>query len=241
MIYCFDLDNTICQTKDKNYVNSTPIVEVINRINHLHDNGNEIIIYTARGMGRFNGDVKSAYDFYYEMTKSQLDSWGVKYHKLMLGKPSFDYFIDDKNWSIKDFKSKIQPKIGFIAGSFDVIHPGYIHMFENIKKKCDYLIVALQKNPNYESKKKLNLVLSLEERKSILLSLRFVDQIIEYESEDELYSILKTTKIDVRFLGEDYRDKNFTGSDLLLDIHYIGREHGWSTTKFKKLIRDSFC
>ena len=220
MKYCFDLDNTICRTDGKDYVSSTPLTEIINRINYLYDDGHEIIIFTARGMGKFNGNVKLVYEHYYEMTKSQLDNWNIKYHELILGKPSFDFFIDDKNFSIQEFKSRIKPKVGFIAGAFDLIHPGYIHMFETIKNNCDYLIVGLHENPNLQTKNKIDIVLSSEDRRYILSSIKYIDQVIDYKTEEDLYRILLTNKIDVRFLGEDYRGKIFTGSDLPIEINF---------------------
>jgi glycerol-3-phosphate cytidylyltransferase len=239
MIYCFDLDNTLCNTVDKDYDNSTPIQDMIDRVNYLHDNGHEILIFTARGMGKFKGDINTVYNTYYDKTESQLKKWGIKYNKLILGKPSFDFFIDDKNQKIDDFKLNVNPKIGFIAGSFDVIHPGYIHMFNDIKEYCDYLIVGLHDDPSSERPNKIKPILSVQERKDILSSLRFINEIIVYSSEKELLQILLNNKIDIRFLGEDYKDSNYTGIDLPIKVHFIERNHGWSTTKFKKLISES--
>ena len=114
MIYCFDIDDTICTTNNKDYINSMPYYDMIERINYLHDSGNKIILFTARGMGKFNGDVKKVYEVYFDLTTNQLKEWGVKFDNLYLGKPSFDYFIDDKNLLISEFKSIINPKIGFL-------------------------------------------------------------------------------------------------------------------------------
>lgn len=236
--YCFDLDETLCNTLEKDYKNSTPIVEMINRVNYLYDQGNIIKIFTARGMGKFSGDVGKVNDAYYELTKSQLDNWGVKYHELHLGKQSFDYFIDDKNLSIEQFRNLINPKVGFIAGAFDVIHPGYIDMFKFMKKNCDFLLVGLHKDPSLE-RNKLKPVLSVDERKDMLLSLRYVDDVVEYQTESDLLEILKNSKIDIRFLGDDYIDKYYTGRELNIEVKFIDRSHGWSTTKYKKSISNS--
>ena len=233
-----NLDETICNTLEKDYKNSTPIVEMINRVNYLYDQGNIIKIFTARGMGKFSGDVGKVNDAYYELTKSQLDNWSVKYHELHLGKQSFDYFIDDKNLSIEQFRNLINPKIGFIAGAFDVIHPGYINMFKFMKKNCDFLLVGLHKDPSLE-RNKLKPVLSVDERKDMLLSLRYVDDVVEYQTESELLEILKNSKIDIRFLGDDYIDKYYTGKELNIEVKFIDRSHGWSTTKYKKSISNS--
>ena len=127
-------------------------------------------------------------------------------------------------------------KIGVIAGNFDVIHPGYIHMFDECKSYCDTLLLLLHDDPSIERPEKIKPILSVNERIMILNSLKQVDQIITYETESDLYEILMKENIHVRFLGDDYRDKSFTGDDLDIPIHYLDRSHGWSTTKFKKLI-----
>ena len=130
-------------------------------------------------------------------------------------------------------------KIGVIAGNFDVIHPGYIHMFDECKNYCDTLLLLLHEDPSIERSEKIKPILSLTERTMILNSLNQIDRIITYKTESDLYEILKSKKIDVRFLGDDYRDKSFTGDDLNIPIHYLDRSHGWSTTKFKKLIAET--
>ncbi len=130
-------------------------------------------------------------------------------------------------------------KIGIIAGNFDVIHPGYIHMFDECKNYCDTLLLLLHDDPSVERPEKIKPILSLNERTMILNSLKQIDRIITYKTESDLYEILMNKKIDVRFLGDDYRDKSFTGVDLDIPIHYLDRSHGWSTTKFKKLIAET--
>ena len=130
-------------------------------------------------------------------------------------------------------------KIGVIAGNFDVIHPGYIHMFDECKNYCDTLLLLLHDDPSIERPEKIKPILSLNERTMVLNSLKQIDRIITYKTESDLYEILKEKKIDVRFLGDDYRDKSFTGDDLNIPIHYLDRSHGWSTKKFKKLIGET--
>jgi len=129
--------------------------------------------------------------------------------------------------------------IGVIAGNFDFIHPGYIYMFDECKKHCDILLLLLHDDPSIERPKKIKPILDLNERNMILSSLKQIDRIITYQIESDLYDILKTEQIDIRFLGDDYKDKSFTGDDLGIPIHYLDRSHGWSTTKFKKLIADT--
>ena len=129
---------------------------------------------------------------------------------------------------------------GIIAGNFDVIHPGYIAMFNEMKEKCDCLIVLLHTDPSIERPHKLKPILSADERKDILMSLKVVDDVIRYTYEEQLYDLLKVGEFDIRFLGDDYKDKPFTGDDIKIPIHYLNRDHGWSTTKFKKLIAQSY-
>jgi glycerol-3-phosphate cytidylyltransferase len=130
-------------------------------------------------------------------------------------------------------------RIGVIAGNFDVTHPGYIHMFNECKKYCNYLIVLLHEDPTNERPEKLKPILSVEERLLILYSLKPVNLVMTYKTEAELYDILDEMNPDVRFLGDDYIGKPFTGNDLDIPIHYLNRDHGWSTTKYKQLIADS--
>lgn len=130
--------------------------------------------------------------------------------------------------------------IGFIAGSFDIIHPGYIYMFEEASSKCDYLVVGLHEDPSVERPEKIKPILSVEERKKILTSIRYIDFVVTYQTEDDLIKILKDLKPDVRFLGDDYKDKKITGGDLEIELYYLDRSHGWSTTKFKKEISNQF-
>jgi glycerol-3-phosphate cytidylyltransferase len=129
-------------------------------------------------------------------------------------------------------------KIGVIAGNFDVIHPGYIKMFNECKKHCTRLIVLLHEDPSIERPEKMKPILSVAERKEMLLSLEMIDEVITYSTEKILYEFIKGIDPDIRFLGDDYIGKDFTGKDLGTLIHYIDRSHGWSTTKYKQLIAD---
>ena len=90
--------------------------------------------------------------------------------------------------------------VGVIAGNFDVIHPGYIFMFNECKKHCDTLLLLLHDDPSIERPDKIKPILSLEERIMVLSSLKQIDQIITYQAESDLYKILKEAKIQIRFL-----------------------------------------
>ena len=129
--------------------------------------------------------------------------------------------------------------IGVIAGAFDAIHPGYIYLFNECKQHCDHFLLLLHEDPSIERSEKMKPILGIKERKLILSSLRQIDEIITYKTEDDLLKILKNRKIDIRFQGDDYKEKNFTGQDLDIPIHFLDRSHGWSTTKFKKLLSNN--
>ena len=102
-ILCFDIDNVICKTSKSNYSSAKPKKDVIKLINKLHERGYYIKILTARYTGRFNDNFKKVKSFGYKKTLKQLNDWGVKFDKLYMTKPSFDYYIDDKAYN---FNSK---------------------------------------------------------------------------------------------------------------------------------------
>ena len=127
-------------------------------------------------------------------------------------------------------------KKGFVAGNFDVIHPGYVKMFKECNINCDNFTVLLHSDPSIERPEKLKPILTLDERIEFLSSIKYIHDIQSYTYESELYELIISGEYSVRFLGDDYRGKSFTGDDLNISIHYLNRDHGWSTTKFKNLI-----
>ena len=96
-IICFDIDNVICKTEKNIYSKSLPNIKSINKINELYEKGYQIKIFTARFMGRSKDNIKLAKKRGLRLTEKQLIKWGVKYHKLIFGKPSYDLFVDDKS------------------------------------------------------------------------------------------------------------------------------------------------
>lgn len=130
-------------------------------------------------------------------------------------------------------------RIGIIAGNFDVIHPGYIKMFKECAENCSWLIVLLHEDPSIERPEKIKPILTVEERKEILCSLEMIDEVVTYTTEAMLYDYIRSISPDVRFLGDDYKNKPYTGDDLDIPIYFLDRTHGWSTTKFKQLIANS--
>jgi len=126
--------------------------------------------------------------------------------------------------------------VGFTAGNFDLLHPGYIITFEEAKRHCDKFIVFLQKDPSLHRKSKYKPVIPLYDRYKSLMAIRYVDEVYVYQTEEELLELINFFKPDVRILGEDYIGKKFTGDDLDIKVIYTSRSHGWSTTKIKNLI-----
>ena len=104
--YIFDIDGTICTTTDGDYDRAMPLKKQIEHINQLYDEGNKIFFQTARGMGRTNNSPDESYRLFYKYTKEQLDNWGVKYHRLFLGKPAGDIYVDDKGIFAEKFFNK---------------------------------------------------------------------------------------------------------------------------------------
>lgn len=239
MRYCFDIDGTLCYTPNNefgkpDYVNAKPLLFMVDQVNKLYDEGNYIILQTARGKG-------SGID-HTELTKKQLNEWGYKYHELfpMFCKPTADLFVDDKGINAAIWASQ-QPQVrGIIAGAFDLIHPGYVRMFKECKTHCNYLTVALHVDPSVERSAKLKPVQSANERKEILLSMKDVDDVILYYDEDQFHNFLKYGNYQFRFLGEDYLDGSYTGKDIDINIIFVDRKHQYSTTELKRKITKSF-
>ena len=126
--------------------------------------------------------------------------------------------------------------IGFTCGSFDLIHPGHIFMFKECKKVCNYLIVGLQTDPTIDRPEKNKPVQTVEERKIILESIKYIDKILIYKTEGELYELLKKLNPDIRIIGSDWKGKKYTGWDLPIKIYFNSRNHNWSSSELKERI-----
>tara|TARA_X000001036_G_scaffold422872_1_gene446238 strand:- start:318 stop:740 length:423 start_codon:yes stop_codon:yes gene_type:complete len=125
---------------------------------------------------------------------------------------------------------------GFTCGTFDLLHAGHVLMFQEIKEQCDYLIVGIQTDPSFRPGKNTP-IQSIEERKLQLEAVRFVDQVVQYDTEDDLVDLLKMTKPDLRFVGMDWKDNpNMTGGDLPIEIRYNSRDHGFSSSELRRRI-----
>ena len=135
---------------------------------------------------------------------------------------------------------KISKLIGFTCGSFDLLHAGHALMLKECKKQCDYLIVGLQSDPTIDRSDKNKPVMELVERKTMLESIRYVDEIVTYNTEHELYTLLQ--KLDnvhsnlIRIIGSDWEGKKFTGHDLNIAIYFNSRKHNFSTSELRKRV-----
>ena len=126
--------------------------------------------------------------------------------------------------------------VGFTSGYFDIIHPGHVLMLKECKRYCDYLIVAVNeyktKTKQPDGREKNEPIWTPQERFLMVDSNRYVDEVFLYDGEPALYKYLSENevRIDVRILGEDHKDKPFTGDDLDIDITFNSRNHNYSTT-----------
>ena len=128
-------------------------------------------------------------------------------------------------------------RVGIVASCFDLFHAGHILMLMEAKDHCDRLIVALQSDPSVDRPDKNKPVQALSERYIQLEACKYVDQIVPYDTEADLYNLLAGYDWDVRFLGMDYIDREeFTGSDLDIPIHYCARRHNYSSSGLRERI-----
>jgi glycerol-3-phosphate cytidylyltransferase len=133
-------------------------------------------------------------------------------------------------------KKKKGEIIGFTCGAFDITHAGHYLMFKEIKRKCDYLVVGLQTDPSIDREYKNKPVQSLKERLIQLESCRYIDKVVTYTTEDDLIKLLKKLKPDVRFLGADWKGKDFTGKELPIKVVFNKRDHNYSSSNLRNRI-----
>ena len=134
-------------------------------------------------------------------------------------------------------------KVGFVASSFDLLHAGHIKMLEDAKNQCDHLIAALQTDPtidkNYREETKNRPVQTITERQIMIESIKYIDEVIIYETENDLYNLLWDINPDVRILGSDWEKKPFTGYQLPIPIYFHQRNHPWSTSDLRKRVYEA--
>jgi glycerol-3-phosphate cytidylyltransferase len=127
-------------------------------------------------------------------------------------------------------------KIGFTCSTFDLFHAGHVMMLQEARTQCDYLIVGLQTDPTIDRPEKNKPVQSLLERFIQVKACKYVDEIVPYSTEKELMDILTSFPIDVRIVGEEYRDKQFTGFNLPISVYFNSRQHSFSTTELRQRV-----
>lgn len=132
-------------------------------------------------------------------------------------------------------------RVGITFSAFDLLHAGHIGMLREARANCDYLIVGLQTDPTIDRPTEKNKpVQTLVERYAQLNALKFIDEIVPYQTEEDVIDILQLFQIDVRFLGEEYREKEFTGKDVCrkrgIELHFNKRDHRFSTSGLRKRV-----
>ena len=131
-------------------------------------------------------------------------------------------------------------KIGFTCSAFDLLHAGHIAMLREAKEHCDYLICGIQIDPTLDRPNKNKPAQTIVERYIQLSAVKYVDEIVPYLTEGDLEDILSMYPINVRILGEEYRDKDFTGRDICkkrdIELYFNKREHRFSTSDLRKRV-----
>ena len=133
-------------------------------------------------------------------------------------------------------------KVGITFSTFDLFHAGHVKMLEEAKRQCDFLIVGLQLDPSIDRPEKNKPVQGLVERYIQVKGCKHVDEIIPYVTEQDLEDILRSFKIDVRIIGEEYRDKGFTGKEYCsqkgIEIYYNTRDHRFSSSGLRNEVKE---
>lgn len=131
-------------------------------------------------------------------------------------------------------------KVGITFSAFDLLHSGHITMLREAKEQCDYLICGLQVDPSRDRREKNKPVQTVVERMIQLSAVKYVDEIVVYETEQDVVDILEIYDIHVRIIGEEYRDRDFTGKKVSeqknISIHYNSRKHRFSSSDLRKRI-----
>lgn len=130
--------------------------------------------------------------------------------------------------------------VGFTCSAFDLLHAGHVQMLRDAKDQCDYLICGLQVDPTLDRPEKNKPIQTVVERYTQLKAVSYVDEIIPYVTESDLEDILSMYHINVRILGEEYRDKDFTGKDICrkrdIDLYFNKRDHRFSSSDLRKRV-----
>ena len=133
-------------------------------------------------------------------------------------------------------------KVGITFSTFDLLHAGHIMMLEEAKSQCDWLVVALQSDPTVDRPEKNKPIQTMYERYIQLKGCKYIDEVVPYTTEEEVRLILESRQFDVRIIGEDYKNKDFTGKDICdergIRVYYNSRQHHLSSSELRKRIKD---
>lgn len=133
-------------------------------------------------------------------------------------------------------------KVGFTASTFDLLHAGHVAMLREAKEQCDYLICGLQVDPSVDRPEKNKPIQTLVERYIQLSGVKYVNEIVCYQTEDDLKDILELYDIDVKIMGEEYRNKDFTGKDICkrrgIQLYFNKRDHRFSTSDLRRRVAE---
>lgn len=133
-------------------------------------------------------------------------------------------------------------KVGFTCSTFDLLHAGHVSMLREAKDHCDYLICGLQMDPSVDRPTKNAPIQTVVERYTQLNAVKYVDEIIPYATEKDLEDILEMYHIDIRILGEEYRDKDFTGKDICrrrgIQLYFNKRDHRFSSSDLRHRVAE---
>jgi glycerol-3-phosphate cytidylyltransferase len=133
-------------------------------------------------------------------------------------------------------------KVGITFSTFDLLHAGHVQMLREAKEHCDYLICGLQLDPSLDRPEKNSPVQTIVERYTQLAGVKYVDEIIPYASEKDVEDILTMYHIDVRILGDEYKEKDFTGKDICkkrgIQLYFNKRDHRFSSSDLRKRVAE---
>lgn len=228
MIYSFDLDNTLVTTEGNDYAASKPISNRIQDVNRLFDEGHTVILFTARGSASGKDHRK--------FTEDQMNRFGVKYHRIVFGKPAADIFIDDKSRNSSEWGTSVpNSRVVWTNGCFDVLHVGHIRLLKecirNAAKHDARLVVAIDSDRRIRQTKGHGRPYNSEEsRREFLLSLKGIDSVLTFDSDSELEALLKRASPEVMLVGEEYANKTVIGSTYSKSVLFFPLVEGHSTS-----------
>ena len=140
------------------------------------------------------------------------------------------------DWIIKKNPGK---KIGFTCSCFDILHSGHVLMLKDASSQCDILVIGLQTDPTIDRPEKNKPIQSYDERLIMVQSIKYIDYILQYATEDDLLKILNRLNPSVRIIGSDWKGKKYTGYDLPIQMYWHNRTHNWSSSGLRKRIYEA--